>query len=72
MEHHATEMELTLRNARIIQILVQAVSIIMKIVRKFQLATALICVSKMTWSVYAKNIAENALIDEDDILLELE
>ena len=72
MEHHATEMELTLQNARIIQMLVRAVSIIMKIVRKFQLATALICVSKMTWSFYARNIAENALIGEDGILLELE
>ena len=71
MEHHAMEMELTLRNALIIRIHVQVASIFMKIVKKFQLPTALIFVLKMTWSFYAINIAENVPIGEEDIPLEL-
>ena len=71
MEHHAMEMELTLRNALIILIHVQVASIFMKIVKKFQLPTAQIFVSKMTWSFYAINIAENVPIGEEDIPLEL-
>ena len=51
---------------------VQAVTIFMKIVRKFQQATALIFVFKRTWSFYARNIAVNALLGEGDIPLELE
>ena len=50
---------------------VQAASIFMKSVTKFQHRIAQIFGSKMTWNFYVINTVENALIDEEEIPLEL-
>ena len=67
---HVTAMELIPKNAQIIQILALVASIFMKGATKFQAVFVQIYGTKMTWNFFAINTAENALIDEEETLLE--
>ena len=72
MGPHVTAMVLILKNAQIIPILALVASIFMKGATKFQAVFVQIYGTKMTWNFCVINTAANALIDEEETLLELQ